>query len=67
MMTTKGFESSCFGVEDIRPSKVWGGRQLIFVTCYRRMLLQKKKNYAHISPLQKTNLPLQKLANLALG
>lgn len=68
MMTTKGFESSCFGVEDIRLRKVWGGKQLIFVTyvmeeCY----YQKKKIYAHISPLQKTNLPLQKLANLALG
>lgn len=45
MMTTKGFESSCFGVEDIRLRKVWGGKQLIFVTyvmeeCY----YQKKKS-----------------------
>ena len=47
-----------------------GGEQLIFVTyvteeCYYKK--KKNQNYAHISPLQKTNLPLQKLGNLALG
>ena len=47
-----------------------GGRAYFCYLCYRRMLLQKKKktqNYAHISPLQKNNLTLQKLADLALG
>lgn len=72
MMTTKGFESSCFGVEDIRLRKFGAGgrKQLIFVTYVTEECYYKKKkpqNYAHISPLQKANLPLQKLANLALG
>lgn len=71
MMTNKGFESSCFGVEDIRLRKVVGGKQLIFVTYVIEECYYKKKktnqNYAHISPLQNTNLPLLKLANLALG
>ena len=72
MMTTKGFQSSCFGVEDIRLGKVWGGvggNSLFLLPMLQKNVITKKKkqNYAHISPLQKTNLPLQKLGNLALG